>query len=123
MRPFVTRLELEELALRTRLLVDVSSPTVKAIGPMRVSSLPNWLVMVEIVGGEFTRVAMATELLAKLASATVEVTVARVVIEPEFVAVTVIVKRAFPPLTIEPKEQVSVLPARVKLPWLGVAVR
>src|SRR5438477_495674 len=123
MRALVTRLELAELAPRIRLLKEVSSPTVKAIGPMSVSSFPTWLVMVEIVGAEFTRVALVTELFARLTSATVEMTVARFVIEPEFVAVAVMVKRAFPPFAIEPKEQVSVLPARVKLPWLGVADR
>src|ERR1051326_9357599 len=72
----------EELAVTIRLVADVSkSPTVKACGPVMVSSLMPRAAMDEIVGGELTLVAIITELLVEFTSVVVVDTLALLVIK------------------------------------------
>src|SRR6266699_316228 len=114
----VTRVGLDEVARRIKLPVEVSrSETVNAIGPVLVSSLVGWLAMVEIAGGELTRVLITEALFARLRSVVLVLTLVILVTKPAFVAVTVIVIRASARFEIEPREQFSTLPVRVQEPW------
>ncbi len=68
-----------------------------------------------------TVVVALAELLARLVSIAVEATLAVFVIEPWFCGVTLIETVALAPLSIVPREHVTVPDACEQLPWDGVA--
>src|SRR6266511_3277723 len=121
MLPLCTNVGLDELPLTVRLPAAVStSPTVKLIAPVWVSSLIVWLARFEIVGASFTALTVSPKLVFVLDCPSLTVSV--IVAEPFWLVagVTVTVRLApLPPKTMLPlgaSVGVDELPLTVKLP-------
>ena len=98
MFPTGTRFVLEELRLRPKLPAAVStSPTVKAIASMVVSSLMVWLAILPIVGGSLTGVTTRVNVLLAVAPSP-SVTITVIVLVPYWLRAGVTVTVRLPPL-------------------------